>query len=92
MAKCSRCGKEIGGAANCPECGAASSQSVVDRGVKKASVATGEVIEAGVHATETVAREAKPLFKKALNLGKKGASKAKSETLGVAKKLKDEDG
>ena len=92
MVKCSKCGKEIGDAASCSECGGAPSQSVVDRSVKKASVATGEVLEAGVHATETVAREAKPVIKKAFSLGKRGVSKAKNETLSVAKKLKDEDG
>ncbi|UCE45169.1 MAG: hypothetical protein JSU93_07285 [Methanobacteriota archaeon] len=92
MVKCSRCGREIGEAASCSECGGAPSRSVVDRGAKKVTTTTGEVIEAGVHATETVAREAKPLVKKALSLGKRGASRAKSETLGVAKKLKDEDG
>ena len=92
MAKCSRCGKEIGDAGSCSECGGAPSNSAVDRGVKKASHATGEVLEAGVHATETVAREAKPIVKKALSLGRRGVSKAKNETLGVAKKLKDEDG
>lgn len=91
MVKCSRCGREIGDAARCSECEGAPSQSVVDRSAKKVTTATGEVIEAGVHATETVAREAKPLFKKALNVGRKGVSKAKSETLHVAKKLKDED-
>ena len=92
MVKCSKCGKEIGEAASCSACGGAPSQGMVDRGVRKASAATGEVIEAGVHATETVAREAKPIVKKAFGLGKRGVSKAKSETLSVAKKLKDEDG
>lgn len=92
MVKCSRCGREIGNAASCSECGGAPSRSVVNRGTKKVTTATGEVIEAGVYATETMAREAKPLFKKAMNIGRKGVSKAKSETLSVAKKLKDEDG
>ncbi|UCE80514.1 MAG: hypothetical protein JSV94_04975 [Methanobacteriota archaeon] len=92
MVRCSRCGKEMGDAPSCPGCGGTPSQSVINKGAKKVTAATGEVIETGVHATETVAREAKPLFKKALNLGKKGVSKAKSETLQVAKKLKDEDG
>ncbi len=91
MAKCSKCGKEIGEAASCADCGGDPSRSVVDRGTKKVAVTTGEVLEAGVHATETVVRETKPLFKKAIGIGKKGVSKAKSETLGVAKKLKDED-
>ncbi len=91
MAKCSKCGKEIGEAASCADCGGDPSRSVVDRGTKKVAVTTGEVLEAGVHATETVVRETKPLFKKAIGIGKKGVSKAKSETLVVAKKLKDED-
>jgi len=90
MAKCSKCGKDIGNAANCADCGGVPSRSVVDRGTRKAATVTGEVIEAGVHATETVVRETKPLFKKAVGMGKKGVSKAKSETLNVAKKLKDE--
>ncbi|MDH3365081.1 MAG: hypothetical protein OEM29_03640 [Thermoplasmata archaeon] len=90
MAKCSRCGKEIGDAASCADCGGAPSKSVVDRGTKKVTTVTGEVIEAGVHATEAIVRETKPLFKKVVGVGKKGVSKAKSETLSVAKKLKDE--
>ncbi len=91
MAKCSRCGKDIGSAEACPSCGAGPSQSVVDKGARKVANTTGEAIELGVKATETVVRETKPLFKSAVNLGKRGASKAKKETLGVAKKLKDED-
>jgi hypothetical protein len=90
MAECSRCGKEMGKAESCPACGSGPSQSVVNKGTKKVANATGEVIELGVKATETVVRETKPLFKSAVNLGKKGVSKAKKETLGVAKKLKDE--
>ena len=91
MTKCSRCGREIGDAASCPDCGGVPSRSAVDRGTRKVAGATGEALEVGVRATETVAREAKPLFKKAVNLGKKGASKAKKETLDIAKKLKEED-
>ena len=91
MAECSRCGKEIGNAESCPACGGGPSQSVVGKGTKKVAGATGEAIELGVKATETVVRETKPLFKSAVNLGKKGVSKAKKETLGVAKKLKEED-
>jgi primosomal protein N' len=91
LAKCSRCGKDIGAAESCPACGAGPSRSVVDRGAKKVASTTGEAIELGVKATETVVRETKPLFKSAVDLGKRGASKAKKETLGVAKKLKDED-
>ena len=91
MAKCSRCGKEMGEADACPACGGGPSRSVMDRGTKKVANATGDAIELGVKTTETVAREAKPLFKSAVRLGKKGVSKAKKETLGVAKKLKDEE-
>lgn len=91
MVRCSRCGKDIGSAASCPECGGGPSQSMVDKSARKVTNVTGEVIEAGVHATETVVRETKPIFKKALSVGKKGVSKAKSETLSVAKKLKDEE-
>ena len=101
MAKCSRCGNEMGEADVCPACGAGPSRSVGDRGTKKASPsagtassaasATGEAIELGVRTTETVAREAKPFIKSAVSLGRKGASKAKKETLGVAKKLKEEE-
>ena len=91
MSQCSRCGREIGDAASCPHCEAASDKGVVDRSAKKVASATGEAIEVGVHATETVVRETKPLFKKAVGVGKKGISKAKKETLDVAKKLKEED-
>lgn len=91
MAKCSRCGNEMGEADVCPACGAGPSRSVVDRGTKKVASATGEAIELGVRTTETVAREAKPFIKSAVSLGRKGASKAKKETLGVAKKLKEEE-
>jgi primosomal protein N' len=91
MANCSRCGKDIGKAETCPSCGAGPSRSVLDRGTKKVASTTGEVIELGVKTTETVVRETKPLVKSAVNLGRRGVSKAKKETLGVAKKLKDED-
>ena len=91
MVKCSRCGKEIGSAETCPSCGGVPSKSVVDRSAKKVASTTGEALEVGVKTTETVAREAKPLFKAAVNVGKKGISRAKKETLSVAKKLKEED-
>lgn len=92
MSQCSRCGREIGDAASCPHCDGSSDKGVVDRSARKVANATGEVIEVGVRATETVVHETKPLFNKAVGVGKKGISKAKKETLGVAKKLKDEDG
>ena len=91
MTKCSRCGKEIGTAEACPDCGGSPSRSVVGKGTSKVACATGEALEFGVKATETVVRETKPLFKSAVKLGKRGVSKAKKETIGVAKKLKDED-
>jgi len=91
MTKCSRCGKEIGTAEACPDCGGSPSRSVLGKGAGKVAGATGEALEFGVKATETVVRETKPLFKSAVKLGKRGVSKAKKETLGVAKKLKDED-
>jgi hypothetical protein len=90
MAKCSRCGKEMGGAASCPECGYGPSQSVAGRSVSKAANVTGDVIEKGVHVAEKVVHEGKPVIKGALNLGKRGVSKAKKETLKVAKSLKEE--
>ncbi|UCE90726.1 MAG: hypothetical protein JSV90_04615 [Methanobacteriota archaeon] len=92
MSKCSRCGREIGDSPSCPHCDDTSDRGVVDHGAKKVASATGEVIEVGVRATETVVRETKPLFKKAVGVGRKGISRAKKETLGVAKKLKDEEG
>ena len=92
MARCSRCGKEIGGAPSCPECGYGPSQSVAGRGASKAANVTGDVLEKGVQVAEKVVHESKPVIKGALNLGKRGISKAKKETLKVAKSLKDEDG
>gem|GEM_PF-5023940 len=89
MAKCSRCGNEIGGAETCPTCGAPPSQSMLDRGVTKTVHVTGKVIEKGVDVTETVVRETKPVFKKAFDLGKKGVVKAKDKTKEVAKDLQD---
>ncbi|TRO49199.1 hypothetical protein E2P63_09050 [Candidatus Bathyarchaeota archaeon] len=90
MTKCSRCGKEIGNEASCPDCGYPPSQSVVGKSVDKAAHVTGEVLEKGVHVGEKVAKETKPVLKKAIGLGKKGVGKAKDTTLKVAKDLKDE--
>ena len=89
MAKCSRCGNEIGEAASCPSCGSPPSQSVLDKGVKKTAHVTGKVIETGVGVTETVVKETKPVFKKAFDLGKKGVVKAKDKTKEVAKDLQE---
>ncbi|MEW5748369.1 MAG: hypothetical protein AB1793_06260 [Candidatus Thermoplasmatota archaeon] len=89
MAKCSRCGVEIGDAAACQACGAPPSQSVLDRGVRKTAHVTGKVIGTGVDVTETVVKETKPVFKKAFDLGKKGVVKAKDKTKEVAKDLQE---
>jgi len=89
MAKCSRCGNEIGEAASCPSCGAQPSRSVLDRGVTKTAHVTGKVIEKSVDVTETVVKETKPVFKKALDLGKKGVVKAKDKTKEVAQDLQE---
>jgi len=90
MAKCSRCGMEIGVAQSCPHCGGAPSQSVLDKGFKKVAKVTGDVLETGVVMTEKVVKEAKPVVKSVVQVGKKGVSKAKEETLKVAKTLKKE--
>lgn len=89
MAKCSRCGNDIGEATSCPACGSQPSRSVVDRGIAKTAGVTGKVIEKGVDVTETVVKETKPIFKKAYALGKKGVVKAKDKTKEVAKDLQD---
>lgn len=89
MAKCSRCGSEIGGAASCQSCGAPPSQSVLDKGVTKTAHVTGKVIGKSVEVTETVVKETKPVFKKAFDLGKKGVVKAKDKTKEVAKDLQE---
>lgn len=91
MAKCSRCGAEIGAAESCPTCNAPPSRSVLERGVNKTARVTGKVIEKGVDVTEEVVREAKPVFKKAVDFGKKGVTKAKDKTREVAKDLQDKD-
>lgn len=89
MTKCSRCGVEIGQAASCQACGGEPSQSVFNKGVSKTAQVTGKVIEKSVDVTETVVKETKPVFKKALDLGKKGVVKAKDKTKEVAKDLQE---
>ncbi|MBE0518106.1 MAG: hypothetical protein IH630_02630 [Thermoplasmata archaeon] len=91
MARCSRCGKEIGSVAQCPSCGYPPSQSVVGKGINKAAGVTGEVIEKSVDVAEKVVKETRPVFKRVIDIGKKGVSKAKSKTLEVAKDLKEKD-
>lgn len=90
MAKCSRCGKSIGSAKTCPHCGSGPSQSVLNNGVDTVARATGTVIEKGIEVTDKIVKEATPVVKSVLHEGKKGLSKAKSETLKVAKSLKEE--
>lgn len=90
MAKCSKCGKGMGSASVCPHCGYGPSQSVMGRTAGKMAKFTGEALETGVKVTETVVRESKPAVKAAVALGKRGVSKAKAETLRVAKSLKEE--
>ena len=91
MAKCSRCGRSIGNAKVCPYCWAGPSESALDKGMRRVAKATGTALEKGVKATESVVRGAKPLVKTVFQEGKKGLSKARSETLKVAKSLKEED-
>lgn len=89
MAKCSRCGMEIGSAAVCPSCGAGPSQSVIGRSVDKVAKTTGKILEKGVTVTEEVVKEAKPAVKAVIETGKTGASKLKKKTLKLAKDLKE---
>ncbi|MEM2892008.1 MAG: hypothetical protein QXJ32_05855 [Thermoplasmata archaeon] len=92
MARCSRCGEPMGGASVCPKCGGEPSKSLMSKTVGKAAKVTGQVLETGVTVTAAAAKEVKPVAKSALELGKKGVTKAKEETLKVAKKLKEEGG
>lgn len=90
MAKCARCGKAIGKAKECPYCGSGPSQSVIDKSVDKVARATGTVLVKGIEVTDMVVKEAKPVVRTVLHEGRKGLSKAKSETLRIAKSLKEE--
>ena len=90
MAKCSRCGKAMGSAEVCPHCGYGPSKSVVSKTVGRAAKLTGRAIETGVMVTEEVAKEVRPAVKTAVRYGRKGVSRAKEETLRVAKSLKEE--
>lgn len=90
MTKCSRCGMEIGAAEVCPHCGGAPSKSLLGKGLRKVANVTGGALETGVNVTDKVVKEAKPVVKSVIEVGKKGASKAKKETLKAAKALKDE--
>ena len=90
MARCSRCGKAIGNAKVCPQCGAGPSTSVVDKNMDRVARTTGRVVEKSILITEDVVREVKPVAKTILHETKKGLSKAKSETLKIARSLKEE--
>lgn len=90
MARCSKCGKEMGSKASCPHCGGVPSQSVLDKGVNKMARTTGTVLEKGIKISEDVVKETAPIVKTVLREGRKGLSKAKNETLRVARSLKEE--
>ena len=90
MAKCARCGKAIGNAKECPHCGSGPSQSVINKGVDRMARATGTVLVKGIEVTDMVVKEAKPVVRTVLHEGRKGLSKAKFETLKIAKSLKGE--
>jgi len=90
MARCSRCGTEMGSTRTCPSCGYGPSESVMTKGMDRVAKATGTVLEKGVRAGETVVREAKPVVKTVAAEGKKGIALAKDKTLKVAKRLKKE--
>lgn len=90
MAKCSRCGKAMGSATVCPHCGYGPSQSVMSKTVGRAARFTGKALETGVMVTEEVVKEVTPAVRSAVHVTKKGVSKAKAETLKVAKSLKEE--
>jgi hypothetical protein len=89
MAKCSRCGREMGNAAQCPACGFGPSQSIVGKSVDKVAKTTGVVLEKGVRVTEEIVQEAKPAVRAVAKTTKSGLSKVKKKTLEVAKDLKD---
>jgi len=90
MAKCSRCGMDIGSESSCPHCGGEPSRSMLGKGFGKVKKVTGDVLETGVGVTGKVVKETKPVVKSVIAIGKKGAVKAKEETLKVAKELKKE--
>jgi hypothetical protein len=52
--------------------------------------ATGTVLVKGIEVTDMVVKEARPVVKTVLHEGRKGLSKAKSETLKIAKSLREE--
>ncbi len=91
MAKCARCGAEMGSARACPSCGfVGESKSVLTKGIDKMGKATGTVLEKGVKAGDIVVKEAKPVVKTVAAGGKKGILKVRAGTLKAAKRLKRE--
>jgi hypothetical protein len=64
---------------------------VLDKNINRVAHATGEVLDKSLDVGEKVVKETKPVVKKALNLGKRGVSKAKDKTREVAKNLKETD-
>lgn len=94
MAYCSKCGKKMAKDGACPSCGAGPSQSVLNKGISKVAVFTGDALEKTIKATENVYREVAPslvpAMRKAASLTKKGISMARDETLKTARSLKEE--
>lgn len=90
MAKCSRCGRDIGTATVCPSCGYGPSQGVFETSASRVANVTGRALAKGVDVTEKVVKEATPVVREAVSLGKKGVKKVKDETVKVAKKLQDQ--
>jgi ribosomal protein L7/L12 len=62
----------------------------VDKNFGRVAKATGKALEKGVEVTDLVLKEAKPLVKAAIDIGKKGARKARDETIKVAKSLRED--
>lgn len=90
MVKCSRCGKSIGSARTCPNCGYGPSQSVMGKNVKRVGKVTGDVIDTSIDVTEKVVRGAKPVVRTVLDVGKRGARRARDEAKRIAKDLKED--
>lgn len=80
----------MGSAQVCPHCGYGPSKSVMSKTVGRAAKLTGRALETGVMVTEEVVKEVRPAVRTAVRYGRRGVSKAKEETLRVAKSLKEE--
>lgn len=63
---------------------------MVDKNVDRVARATGKVVEKSILITEDVVKEVKPVAKTIFKETKKGLSKAKTETLKIARSLKEE--